>query len=372
MSKPNADPDTYLFMIDSKGDISAHLDQYIAAQESYAAAICLNVDDEGMRPFFLHLDDAELQSRHPGAVRKPAIQKPARPATDAPNFSNLFKFYEEDKEIYDSYRTGVTLLISGWFKYLTKALQDKLVAADSVNRMASVTCNLIYKELIQTHGKFLDSAKTNLQTIISGPLNLSASLEENFTNMITANASLAAKNVGYQDHVLFDFAYVKLMNNQRTEAIALRYKTRDEFDPSAQYDIVKSTLPAHTAASAFYGEAVNNPPTPQKADANVAAAVISPGRNITLTEKEYEELKAQAYSPLPKKTSDPVSRPAPGYCILHGFGIHGPSVTVRASGKPAYCKTMSDPDGKPKPGYTKEQISCKNSKGAPISDMTRC
>ena len=66
-------------MIDSKGDISAHLDQFIAAQEAYAAAICLNVDDEGMRPFFLHLDDAELQLRHPGAVRKPRIQKPARP-----------------------------------------------------------------------------------------------------------------------------------------------------------------------------------------------------------------------------------------------------------------------------------------------------
>ena len=76
MSKHNADPDTYLFKIDSKGDISAHLDQFIAAQESYAAAICLNVDDEGMRPFFLHLDDAELQSRHLGTVRKPAIQNP--------------------------------------------------------------------------------------------------------------------------------------------------------------------------------------------------------------------------------------------------------------------------------------------------------
>ena len=252
--------------------------------------------------------------------------------------------------------------------------------------MASVTCNLIYKELISTHGKFLDSEKKNLQTTISGPLNLSASLETNFTNMITASASLAAKNVGYQDHVLFDFAYEKLMNNDRTKDILLRYKTRDEFNPSdtsfthfakwitAQYDIVKSSLPIHTAASAFYGEATYNSPTPQKADGNVAAAVISPGRNITLTEKEYEELKTLAYSPSPKKTSDPVSRPAPGYCILHGFGIHGPGMTVRASGKPAYCKTMSDPDGKPRPGsiYTKEQIFCKNSKGAPIAGMHRC
>ena len=68
-----------IFKIDSKGDKSAHLDQFIAAQESYSAAICLNVDDEGMRPFFLHLDDAELQLRHPGTVRKPPVQKPAAP-----------------------------------------------------------------------------------------------------------------------------------------------------------------------------------------------------------------------------------------------------------------------------------------------------
>ena len=151
-------------------------------------------------------------------------------------FSNLFKFYEEDKDIYDSYRTGVTLLISGWFDYLTPALQEKLKSADPVNMMASVTCSLIYKELISTHGTFLDSAKKNLQQIISGPLNLSVSLEANFTNMITANASLAAKNVGYQDHVLFDFAYDKLKDNDRTKDIALRYKTRDEFNSYHQMD----------------------------------------------------------------------------------------------------------------------------------------
>ena len=384
MSKPNADPDTYLFMIDSKGDISAHLDQYIAAQESYAAAICLNVDDEGMRPFFLHLDDAELQSRHPGAVRKPPIQKPARPATDAPNFSNLFKFYEEDKDTYDSYRTGVTLLISGWFDYLTPALQEKLKSADPVNMMVSVTCSHIYKELVSTHGKFLDSAKKNLQQTISGPLNLTVSLETNFTNMITANASLAAKNVGYQDHVMFDFAYEKLMANQRTEAVALRYKTRDEFDPSnpsfthfakwitAHYDIVKSSLSTHTAAAAFIDDPVKTPaPLPITHD-NVAAATISPGRTITLTEKEYDDLIAKASSPPPRNRNNQ-PRPALGYCFLFGYGNHGPGFISRRTSKPTFCREMSDKDGNPRLGtiYTKEQILCKSSKGGPINGLPR-
>ena len=209
---------------------------------------------------------------------------------------------------------------------------------------------------------------------VSGPLNLSVSLETNFTNMITSNASLAAKNVGYQDHVLFDFSYEKLMNNDRTADIALRYKTREGFKLSdtsfthfakwiqAQYNIIKYSLPDSTAASAFYGEAAYISPLPQKADENVAAAVISPGRNIT--EKEYEELKTLAYSPSPKKPSDPASRIAPAYCILHGFGIHGPAVTVKVTGKLPYCRVMSDADGNLKPGskYTNAQISCKNSK----------
>ena len=56
---------------------------------------------------------------------------------------------------------GVTLLISGWMLNLTPALQDKLKSADAVNRMASVICNLIYKELKSTHDEFLDSAKKN-------------------------------------------------------------------------------------------------------------------------------------------------------------------------------------------------------------------
>ena len=53
-----------MFKIDKRGDISAHLEDYIQGFEAYSAAICLNVDDDGMLPFYLHLSDAELLLRH--------------------------------------------------------------------------------------------------------------------------------------------------------------------------------------------------------------------------------------------------------------------------------------------------------------------
>ena len=85
MSNP-VNRETYLFLIDKYGDISASLEKYIRSQESYATAICLNVTGEGMRPFYLHLSDEELLVRHPGAVRKQATQAPVLPEHDDPNF----------------------------------------------------------------------------------------------------------------------------------------------------------------------------------------------------------------------------------------------------------------------------------------------
>jgi hypothetical protein len=41
---------SYMFKIDSRGDISAHLEDYIQAFEAYSAAICLDVADDGMLP----------------------------------------------------------------------------------------------------------------------------------------------------------------------------------------------------------------------------------------------------------------------------------------------------------------------------------
>ena len=135
------DADTYLFNIDKYGNISAHLEDYIRGFEAYAGAICQNVDEEGMRPFFLHLSNDELQARHPGAVRKPAITKPIRPDATDPNFSNLLKLFDMDEAIYASYRNGVLLLIDAFYKYLTDELKEKIKRADPLNGMASVTCN---------------------------------------------------------------------------------------------------------------------------------------------------------------------------------------------------------------------------------------
>ena len=51
MSATSVNRETYIFEIDKFGDISASLERYIRTQESYASAICLDVTDEGMRPF---------------------------------------------------------------------------------------------------------------------------------------------------------------------------------------------------------------------------------------------------------------------------------------------------------------------------------
>ena len=102
------------------------------------------------------------------------------------------------------------------------------------------------------------------------------------------------------------------------------------------------------------------------------ASIISPGRTITLTEKEYDDLKAMASSsPLRNRNDQP--RPALGYYFLHGYGNHGPGLVSRHTSKPTFCKTMSDKDSNPKPGtvYTKEQILCKSSKGGPIGGLPR-
>ena len=380
MSNP-VNRETYLFPIDKYGDISASLEKYIRSQESYASAICLNVTGEGMRPFYLHLSDEELQIRHPGAVRKQPLQAPVLPEEDNPNFVNLCKLYEIKTKIYNSYRYGVTLLISGWVDFLTPDLKRKIESIDPINGMSSVTCAIIYNELKSRYGVFTESAKSDLQAAVTGDLNLSITLEDNLTNMLVANSCLTSHGIGYPDSLMFDYAFSKMTRNKRTEDIADRYKQRDGYTPStasfahfskyvtSQYDVVRSRLPPSTAAFAFYGESVYATPTPVTVLDHVAAAVISPGKTITLSEKEYDELVKLAHSPLPK-SKDPPLKEAPGYCFLHGFCGHGPGITRR--NKPAYCRSMSDEDGNPIAPYKKEHVMCNSSKGGPINRLPRC
>jgi hypothetical protein len=384
MSNP-VSRETYLFDIDKYGDISASLEKYIRHQESYATAICLDVTGEGMRPFYLHLSDEELLARHPGAVRKQAIQAPVLPAHDDPNFTNLCKLYEINTKVYNSYRYGVTLLIAGWVDFLTPDLKRKIESIDPINGMSSVTCKIIYDELKSRYGVFTESAKQDLQAAVTGDLNLAVSLEDNLTNMLVANACLTSHKIGYSDSLMFDYAFSKMTKNKRTEDIADRYKQRDGYTPStasfahfskyvtSQYDVVKSRLPPSTAAYAFYGESVYEAPVPVSVHDNIAAATIFPGRQITLSEKEYDELVKLAHSPSPTKQSNPSPLKEPtGYCFIHGFCGHGPGVILKKNSKPAYCLLMSDEDGNPKAPYKKEHVMCNSSKGGPINRLPRC
>ena len=82
--------------------------------------------------------------------------------------------------------------------------------------MSSVTCAIIYAELKSRYGEFTESAKQDLQTVVTGDLNLSVSLEDNLTNMLVANSSLTSHGIGYPDSLMFDYAFKKLTNNKRT------------------------------------------------------------------------------------------------------------------------------------------------------------
>jgi hypothetical protein len=143
---------------------------------------------------------------------------------------------------------------------------------------------------------------------------------------------------------------------------------------TSQYDVAKSRLPHSTAASAFYGESVNATPTPVTVhDPNIVAAVISPGRQITLSEKKYDELVKLAHSPPPTKQSNqpPLKVPS-GYCFIHGFCGQGLGIILKKNSKPAYCILMSDEDGNPIAPYKKEHVMCTSSKVGPINKLPRC
>ena len=62
---------------------------------------------DGMRPCFLHLDNAELDVRHPNEVRKPPPVEPIRPLVDDPNFSNAYKLFEGEEKKYNLYHACV-------------------------------------------------------------------------------------------------------------------------------------------------------------------------------------------------------------------------------------------------------------------------
>ena len=377
---------TYVYPIDSKGEITAHINSFIVSQESFASSIGSELGIDGMRSFFLHLDDAELAARHPNEVRKAAPVEPVRPLVDDPNFNNAFKIFDADEKKFNLYQANVLILISAFFDMMTDSDKELLRAIDPINGQSSVTLNIMYKFVMTHYGNFTDTAQSKLRNNIEGNLSLSESLESNLTRMQVSNSVLMSHGpgLGYSEELLFKFAFDKLKANPRTSDIADDFKKRDGYVPSkatftdlkkyviTQYDV--RTPPPSTASYVFANETREDNIVP------LAAAAVPSTKNDAPTREQFDALVAQLEALRSNQTrtahlpqnSTPV--PAPGYCILCGFGVHGPGLISKFTSKPTYCRRMADNNGNPKPGttYTKEQILCKNSKGGPIAGMSRC
>ena len=164
---------TYVYPIDSKGEITAHINSFIVSQESFASSIGMELGIDGMRPYFLHLDNAELAARHPNEVRKVAPVEPIRPLVDDPNFMNAFKIFETDERKFNLYQACVLTLISAFFDMMIESDQQLIRAIDPINGQSSVTLNIMYKFVMSHYGQFTYTAQGKLRSDIEGPLTLS-------------------------------------------------------------------------------------------------------------------------------------------------------------------------------------------------------
>ena len=229
------------------------------------------------------------------------------------------------------------------------------------------------------HGEFTDSTQRSLHLVIEGNLSLSESLESNLNKMQVANTVLTSHKMGYSENLLYLKAFSKLHSNPRTKEIADDFKKREGFAPSkatftyfkkyviSQYDV--RTPPPSTAAYAFANE--------PKEDLieSLAAVTISTDKSDAPTKQQFDALVAKVNSLLPNQTGIPHNsgnpKPAPAYCILHGYGYHGNSILPNSPHKTPHCKSMSDAAGNPKPNFTKDHILCKTANGGPVGAIAR-
>jgi hypothetical protein len=382
--------ETFIQPLNSKGDPSINFNKFVTQQEAYASSTRTDLGREGMRPFYLHYNDQQLQERHPGAIRLAPPVEPIEPDVNDPNYANLIKAYDRALARFNSYNAGVIDIIAGWLDFIPNMDKSALEALDPTNGLASVSANGVYCYLERKFGKLTESAKNSLISVMTKDLSLTMSLEENLSDMRIANAALIANNIGFSEYQMFNFAYDKLRKNPRTADIAEDYKKRDGYVPTQanftdfftyvvnQYDV--RAPPASTAAFAFCVDSDFSPSfsTPVRGSAPVeeppvAAAAISPGKTVTISQEEFDRLQAIVSSAgTPNKNSSNPRSVAPGYCILCGFTNHGPG-HIGQDGKPRYCRKMADADGNPLPNtrYTKPQILCKKSEGGPVDGISR-
>jgi len=386
--------DVFLFKL-PEVDRSASINEFFISMEALMSSVGLQFHKDGMLAFYLHLTDDQLLSRHPGAVRLPLPIEPVLPDDDDELFDRKMKKFTITRADFIAFKDLTIFLIASVLHSLPKDDIKNITALDPVLGIGSASLSVIYTYLFNKYGALSESSQENLKYMVQKDLSLTMSLDANFSDMKTANATLTANGIGYSDFQLFGFAFSKMKKNPRTSTIAEDYKKRDGYVPNAasfaafsswavtQYD--HRSPPDGTAAFAFHSDPdFSSPPplpvpvTPVKPDTSVAAATISPGKTITLSEDEYKALVAGASaSPkgrIPKGGKSPQKpgtlEPAPGWCCLCGYGTHGPNLSNRA-GVTSYCFKMSDTKGNPKPGYTKAQVTCTTPIGPPVDGLAR-
>jgi hypothetical protein len=386
--------DVFLFALPDI-DRSASINDFFISLEALMSSVGLQLHKDGMLAFYLHLTDEQLLLRHPGSVRLPIPIEPVMPDDDDELFDRKMKKFTFARADFVLFKDLTIFLISSVLARLPKDDVKNITALDPLLGLGSASLSVIYTYLFNKYGALSESSQENLKFAVQKDLSLAMSLDANFSDMKTANATLTANEIGYTDHQMFGFAFNKMKKNPRTAAIAEDYKKRDGYVPNAasfaafsawavtQYD--HRSPPDGTAAFAFHSDPdfpsappLPVPVTPAKPDSSVAAATISPGKTITLTEDEYKALVAGAFAPSKRRgprggKSSPqsgVPRPALGWCCLCGYGDHGPNYTTKA-GKTSFCFKMSDEKGNPLPGYTKAQVTCTTPIGPPVDGLAR-
>ena len=375
-------------------DKSAHIGDFFKQFEKLSSAIGLTLAAKGVLSFYLHYDDQELAASHPGVVRVPPPPIPVEPSADDPLYENKSKAFEMALKAYDRALTKrntfdelTLLLVTSLLTYLPDDDTLCISAIDTSDSNPAASIKVTCKYLRSKYEALSETAQENLKYIVTCPLSLETSLDGNFSYMKSASATLTAKGVGFSENQLLQAACSKLLKNPRTKSLVEDYKKRDGYSSTAatftvfsawavtQYD--SRSVPDGTAAFAFRSDAdylISGPPsTPAKLADPVAAATVSPAGQITLTSAEIDavmEARKKSQSKNGKQSIQTDTRVAPGWCILHGYGGHGPNFTSK-KGAVMYCHKMTDKLGAPLPGYTLAQVTCTTPTGPPVDGMVR-
>lgn len=382
-------------------DKSVKFNSHVISLHAYAATRAKSLNKLGMAAFYLHLSDAELAARHPGVIRAVAPVRPINKPDyntfqgSKAEFRILREIYNSDLEESNTYEQGKQDVELAWLNSLDESDTDVLRDRDPINGLLNISAEKVYEYLKTNYGSLSQEAFENLKFKIEADLNPSRSIQENINDMVSARARLTASGRSYYDHQMYEALKSKLMKNSLTKEIANDYITTAGFDlnnPNFEaympFVIRQFSLRGYNLGVAALLNSTDNPvQTPANTTPTVPSPVTMAAHNLSsdmemISKAELKELRKLASAAAPStnkrtgkkgknRTGAPQpTKPAPGWCILCGYGTHGPNLT-RADGSLALCNILADQNGNPRPGYHIDQVMCKNPVGGPVHGLIR-